>query len=78
MATRVIMMTLATAAATMSTGCGPQGWENMSAPDIHGIAAMAAVESFVATNGWDMPMTPFDFAYGDQCARVKRITLAQT
>jgi len=57
-------MTITAAALAMTMGCGPPGWEVMSAPDVHETNAMATVESFVATNGWDMSMTPFDFAFG--------------
>ena len=57
-------MTAATAALAMTMGCGPPGWEVMSTPDIHGTNALAAVERFVATNGWDMSITPLDFGFG--------------
>lgn len=43
---------------------GPPGWERMEPPDVPGEQGMAAIESFVATNGWNMSMTPFDFAFG--------------
>ena len=57
------MILLMAATMALTVGCGPPGWEAMSAPDIHGTNAMAAVEGFIATNGWDMPLTPFDFAF---------------
>lgn len=40
--------------AMLLTGCGQADWEKISAPDIRGSAALASVESFVATNGWNM------------------------
>ena len=61
---RALKLILTAAALTACIGCGPPGWEIMSAPDVQGTNAMAAVDSFVATNGWNMSMSPFDFAYG--------------
>lgn len=46
------------------TGCGKPSWEGMSAPDVTGVDAMAAVESFVAVNGWNMQTNGVLFAYG--------------
>ena len=48
----------------LTMGCGPPGWEAMSSPDLHETNAMAAVEGLLATNGWDMSLTPLDFAFG--------------
>ncbi len=42
------------------SGCG--GWDAMSPPDIHGTNALASVQAFVATNGWNMQTSgpPFE------------------
>ncbi|HYG35686.1 MAG TPA: hypothetical protein VEC99_12920, partial [Clostridia bacterium] len=44
---------------TALTGCAPPAWERMDAPDITGKSAIAAVDGFVATNGWNMNISPF-------------------
>jgi hypothetical protein len=43
----------AIAVAYLLAGCGKR-WDAMSGPNIEGTNAMAAVEAFVATNGWNM------------------------
>jgi len=35
-------------------GCGPQAWERIPPPDIQHPAALASVEHFTVTNGWNM------------------------
>jgi len=53
------------AVAAAITGCGQPGWERMQNPDLKGKAAMAAIDSFAATNGWNMSQSPIQFAvYG--------------
>lgn len=55
LAVRCMMHALALLAVVMLlTGCGQADWEKVSAPDIRGAAALASVERFVATNGWNM------------------------
>lgn len=42
------------------TGCAPApDWERMENPDIKGKTAMAAVDSFLDANGWNMNKSPF-------------------
>jgi hypothetical protein len=42
------------------TGCAPPpAWERMENPDLKGKTGMAAVDSFLATNGWNMNKSPF-------------------
>ncbi|HZR21516.1 MAG TPA: hypothetical protein VFE51_29815 [Verrucomicrobiae bacterium] len=42
---------------------GPR-WERMGPPDINGKKGMAAVDAFIATNGWEMNSSPLAFAFG--------------
>ncbi len=42
------------------TACAPPpAWERIQNPDLKGKTAMAAVDSFLATNGWSMNKSPF-------------------
>jgi hypothetical protein len=51
-------MFILVAAATAMVGCRPPEWERMENPDIKDQTAMAAVDSFVATYGWNMNKSP--------------------
>ena len=48
----------------VTVGCGPPGWEMMGPPDITGKQAMATVDAFIATNGWEMGYSSFEFSFG--------------
>lgn len=46
-------------ASVLLAGCGGGRWDSISPPDIKTPVALAAVEAFVATNGWNMqPIGP--------------------
>src|SRR5262245_37100162 len=42
------------ALALVLTGCGQTDWKKVSPPDIQGASALASVDRFIATNGWNM------------------------
>ena len=47
-------------AVALLPGCG--GWDAMSPPDIHGTNALASINAFVASHGWNMQTSgpPFE------------------
>ena len=54
------------------SGCGSAGqWDSMSRPDIHGRGAMTAVESFIATNGWNMQSNGPPFEMGQHWRTIR-------
>ena len=59
-------LVVAVASVALGTGCWKPGWESMSAPDVGDTNAMAAVESFIATNGWNMHSGGLAFTYGGE------------
>jgi len=45
------------------TSCGGR-WDSMPGPDVNGQTALAAVESFISTNGWNMHTNGLVLTYG--------------
>ena len=64
------LMPMAVALLATAVGCGRPGWEVMETPDVTGKQGMAAVEAFVASNGWEMVSSPLAFSYGTTNARL--------